>query len=140
MSDRTESIETYFREAMSRVGAIGLPLTPERWEAEAPEDPSNLHRPFGWMPPYQRAPGLFVFRFCPTLIASQTAHLDDKALTEYLEAVSFCADLHITHWELSDDDREALITRALYDIASGSLALLGDVQMRALDAAKAAEA
>lgn len=140
MSERAETIESYFREAMIRVGGIALPLTPERWEAEAPEDPSNLHRPFGWMPPYQRAPGLFVLRFCPTIIEAQTAHLDDTQLEEYLNVLSFSADLHITHWERPPEDRERLIDRTLYDIAPGSMQLLNDVQMRAMDTAGNGEA
>jgi len=130
---RTDKIEAFFKAWATRVGCIAIPLNSDRWEAEVPAEPSGVHRPYGWMPPYQRVPQLFVFRFCPTIIDSQTAHLSDDRMEEYLDAVAFVSDLHITNWERSDDERNRLVDRVLYDVAPGSFTLLTEVQMKSME-------
>lgn len=136
MSSRTETIQKYFEGHMKRCATLAVPLSTRHWCFEAPED--RVHRPYGWLPPYQTARGTFVFRFCPEVIDAQTSHLDEDALEEYLEVLVFSADLHITQWERPIEERDRLIDRTLYDIGPGSMRLLNEVQMKALDEARQA--
>jgi len=134
MNTRADIIEAHFVDHMERVGGVAVPLDPWRWAAVTLAGSSPIHRPFGWLPPCREVPGGFVLRFCPSIIETQTADLDDDRLLEYIDAISFSADLHITNWERTPEDRERTIDRVLYDIAPGTLRLLTEVQTKAMDA------
>lgn len=133
MPNRQAHIETEFSEHMRSITAVPLPLSRKRWEHEAPTDPMRLHRPFGWMPPFEQVAGFVVFPFCAELINEQTQDLSDADFATYLTIILFSCDLHVTHRARPVEDREQLIDRTLYDIAPTAMALLSRVQMSALD-------
>lgn len=95
--------------------------------------PEDSHKLFGWLPPVLEG-RVFVVRYCPEIIAEQLEGLENHQVSDYLLTLTFSWDLHITNFESSREEREALINRCLYDIAPKSMSLLSEIQMRALDA------
>jgi hypothetical protein len=99
------------------------------WFDEAPEDPTNLHRPFG----YILTTDGFRLHFCVELVVAQSADLTDREFEAYLDVIDVHLCKHISH--LDADDLEADVDNAIYEMAPGSLRLLNEVSMRALDRA-----
>lgn len=85
--------------------------------------------PFGWTPVGED----LTFRFCPELIAEQTAQLEDEWLRKYLDAVETTADLLAIHSDIEDlDARWAHVEGLIYELGPDSLGLMSDVQLAAL--------
>ncbi len=101
---------------------------PDEWLRDAPEDETNLHRPYGYVPPT-----LDDLHFCPDIVVAQCADLKDEEFEDYLNVIEIHIYGHITH--MNDDDVERVVDRAVYDVAPGSTALMSRVQMQALDRA-----
>lgn len=76
---------------------------------------------------------------CPELIANQIEHLDEDDRKHYMEMVGWLCDRHITlrvmRRDIGDDDeaRHRVIEDELYERAVGSLDLISQVELRALD-------
>jgi len=104
------------------------------WDATAPADPTNLHRPFGWVPPFEVEIGKAIFMFSPELIARQTAALTDVEFQQLIDVIQFMADGHLIHSFLDDPtERTRLVEQQLHTTAPGSFQLLSRVQMLILD-------
>jgi len=133
-ADRHETIVSFLEASMERAGASasGWPL--ERFVAEAPMDPTMLHRPYGWMPPIS---GVLIF--CPALIETQTKALADDELDDYLNTISLAACLHLAHGDQPPEVREAMIFDALVTTSPKGVEVAGRVQMAAMDAALGAD-
>jgi hypothetical protein len=135
MADRiaviSERLEKFYRSTYSV--PVVVPL--ERWDSDAPPDPTRLHRPFGFSPPYEVA-GFVArrFAFCPELIAAQTSDLGDVGLHEYLDYIEYHSSLHLAHAGMDVYELEEVIDRVVADSAIGTLCLVNEVQMRCLDA------
>lgn len=100
--------------------------TADEWFADAGPDESNLHRPFGFLPPT-----LDTLDLSAEVIVEQCRGLSDDDFGHYLNALDVHICGHITHFE--NPDAERIIDRALYDLAPDAAALLSEVQMQALD-------
>lgn len=155
MSDRTIEARTglvndRFVAHFLDAAVVPRPMTKFEWSTAAFVDPSRLHKPYGWMPPFgldgehptgcacyacERGENveLILAPFCPALIAEQTAHLDDHMLEHYLDAVDYMTSLQIAYRSMAWQERERLIDLALYEAAPGSMEILNEVQMLALD-------
>ena len=122
------------------IGAIARPMTRFEWLATSDlSDPSNLHRPYGWIPPHEVAGAAdddfatVIAPFCPGLIAEQTRFLLDEAFLHYVDTIEYQLCLHIVHRDLPWQEREALIDKQLWETAPGSMELQNRVQLRILD-------
>jgi hypothetical protein len=121
------------------IGAIAQPLTLFEWMTTDLADPSNLHRPYGWVPPYEidgepaAEAATVVAPFCPALIADQTRFLLQREFEQYLDTIEYQLCLHIVHRSLPWQEPEALVDRLLYDTAPGSMELQNRVLLRILD-------
>ena len=75
--------------------------------------------------------------FCVERIQKQTAHLDDEDLINYMRVVLWIFDRHIVlayqHPDMTAMERHRAIESELYDIATDSMVLLSQVEMRALE-------
>lgn len=98
----------------------------EAWKALAILDPSNLHQPFGFLPPTPQSLSVSL-----DVIVNQCDYLSDDDFGHYLNALDVHICGHIEHW--GKDDVEEIIDRNLYDLAAGSVSLMSEVQMKALD-------
>lgn len=157
-NDRTELINDRARRITERLvtnflmaAVVPKPMTKFEWATTAElSDPSNLHRPYGWVSPFTVGgphpegcgcsgcvagdnPEMILAPFCPTLIAEQTADLDDDIFEKYVDTLEFCTSWHIVHRDLSWEDRERTVDDLLYDTAHGSMELLNAIQMGILD-------
>lgn len=129
---RCAHIKDHLSATLTRCAAVAIEMDPERWKAAT--EPGNLRRLYGWVPPYPQTPvGPFVLEYCPEIIDAQTKDLSDDELDQYLEAIGFHASMHIQHHERTIEERELLIDRTLYDIGPGSIALMSQVQLAAMD-------
>lgn len=129
---------------------VPKPMSKFEWSTADLNDPSRVHKPYGWVPP-QKAEGrhpedcecfacvrgevveLIVAPFCPALIAEQTTGLDDETFHMYLDVIDYTTSLHITYRDLPWEERERTVDDKLYEVAPGSMELLNAVQMGALD-------
>ncbi len=131
---RYQTIVSFLEASMERAGAAASAWPRERFLAEAPMDPTMLHRPYGWMPPIS---GVLIF--CPDLIETQTKALDADELDDYLNTISLAACLHLAHGDQPPEVREAMIFDALVTTSPHGLKVAGRVQMATMDAARAGE-
>jgi hypothetical protein len=118
---RAEFAEQFLQRRLASLCRLDA-YSPDRWTFE----------PHGWSPPVQHE-GLFVFRFCPAVLADQATDLDDREFEGYLRAVVATIQLHIIHSDLPYHERVQRVDDELYDLASGTLELLSRVQLGALD-------
>lgn len=88
---------------------------------------------FGYALPQRREDDEWEIRFCAEIIAAQTLPLSEEELTQYLDAILWTLDMHITHNHLDEDERRLHVENTLASIAPGSLAMMNDVQVRAID-------
>lgn len=127
-----ERLETHFGHPDMLHDVIVLPDA--EWDEKAPADPTNLHRPFGWVPPFEVRVGKGEFWFCPERIARQTTGLTDKELSAYIDIIQFGGDAHVCHYHVDDPWKRMQIVEArLYDKAPGSFDLLNRVQLAVID-------
>jgi hypothetical protein len=110
----------------------------EHWWEDAPADPTNLHRPFGFVPPIPD--GLtttLIWPVCPEIITEQTAHLNDRDLEGYLVTLGMHAGLHVgvdvAGGEETPYEIEAMVDRVTYEMSPVIAAMVNEVQMRVLD-------
>lgn len=121
--DHLHHVESYLYNRLSPVMRVSAFL-PEGWPGPAR----------GWEAPVEHE-GLFVFSYCPAVIAAATAELHPDERDDYLRAIAACVMLHIINHEVPDDQRVAVVESQLYDSNPGALALLSRIQFAALDAA-----
>jgi hypothetical protein len=121
------------------IGTIARPMTRFEWLTTDLSDPSNLHRPYGWIPPFELLDSpddetaTVIGPFCPALIAEQTRFLLDEPFVQYIDTIEYQLCLHILHRHLPWQDRESLVDKLLWDTAPGSMELQNRVQLRILD-------
>jgi hypothetical protein len=133
------------------IGAVPLTLSKFSWSNATLPDPSNLHRMYGWVPPYtnenvshpEDCPcsacadhadvETVVAPFSPELIVDQSRFLDDEHFTMYVDTIEWSVSMHITHRTMPWEEREAFIDKQLFDVAEDSMSLQNDVQMKILD-------
>lgn len=128
---RADMINDRLIEHCTSIGVIPQPLNADVWP---PGEDSLGYWRFGWQAPEFFLPaGKFHVPFCAEIIAGQTARLSDSELDEYLRAVEFMLDKHITLSAQPDAERDEAITKLLYDLGPNTLALLNRVQLAALD-------
>lgn len=123
--NRTEIIKArLIQHYENTVGHVAVAaVSEEEWDSN----------PFGWEFP-KRIPGEgFSFTFCAEIIQRATAELSQSDFDNYLMALCFLGDVHITNCDLSPEERTRVAERALYDIAPGSIQLLSRVQLHTLD-------
>ena len=150
--NRTEQVTLRLSSHILDVGILPMYLSKEAWAKAELEDPSNLHKPFGWAPPIAGDPDashpencscyhcsngddpeVIWLPFCADIIAEQSAHLDDEQFSNYLDVITWTISMQITYRHLPWEEREALIDKQLVDDAEGSMRLLNEVQMAVLD-------
>lgn len=129
----------HIRERLKRHCLIELevptsPMPIEDWQLAIGD--LGPHARFGvaWPMPWDDEPHLIV-AFCPELIDRVTERLSEADLDAYLSAVEFLVDKQISHI-VDGLTREQAVVRAeddLNEIAGGSLVLLSDTQIAALD-------
>ncbi|HVV38345.1 MAG TPA: hypothetical protein VHC63_17180 [Acidimicrobiales bacterium] len=124
---RLRLVEDRFSEIAEALGLELLFIAPSDWWRAAPADPSNLHRPFGYLP----TTDLRTLHASPELILEQTTGLDEADFDAYLDALEVHVYKHITYFD--EDDVEGLIDRDIYAMAPGSMRLLNAVSMEILD-------
>ena len=118
---RLRHVESFLHDHL--FGVVRLdPHPPEGWTGSR----------FGWDPPLLHE-GLFVLPYCPAILARVTAKLFVDETDDYLRALVSCISLHVIHHELPEPERVRTVESALYDTAPGSLALLSQIEMAALD-------
>lgn len=153
VTDRTVEVMDRLNAHCLYIGILPAAKIKEQWATADLYDPSNLHRPYGWVPPFHEpeiahpeicpcaacAAGAnvatFVLRFCPEIIAEQSVEvgLDDEHFTLYLDVIEYLISMFVLHRDKPWDEREALVDKALWDEAEDSLKLLTSVQMAVLD-------
>jgi hypothetical protein len=121
MQDRTNHVQDFLSHRLAPVCRLDI-YPADTWQGS----------PFGWDPPFMHE-GLFVFRYCPDLIASHTAKLFGDDVDDYLMAIVSCAFLHVIHSDVPDEERTRVVESVLYDTAPGSVELLSSVEAAALD-------
>jgi hypothetical protein len=149
--DRITYTRNRLTEHCLEMGILPVALSLAEWEITNYEDPSNLHKPYGWVPPIVDPhgrhpepclcahcqegadPETIHLPFCPELIAEQCTTLDDEEFEQYIDVLDWSFSLHVTHRETPWEEREALIDKLLYDAAEDSMALQNGVQMATLD-------
>jgi hypothetical protein len=153
--DRILYVNDRLGEQCLSIGVIPMILRAEEWIAAPVKDPSNLHKPYGWVPPYVSTdleehhpdgckcsacvagldPETIYAPFCPEIIAQQTidAELDDQTFTMYVDTLDYSFSMHVIHRALPWEEREALIDGMLFDEAEDSMRLQNQVQMKILD-------
>jgi len=139
-ADRTTLVRDRLVHCLAdEVGAVPRPMA--RFELAIADlaDPSNLHKPYGWVPPCEvegdaeAESATVIAPFSPALIAEQTRFLYAADLLLYLDTIEFSMCLHIVHRHLPWAEREAAVDARLWDVAPGSMELQNRVQMRILD-------
>jgi hypothetical protein len=124
---------------VDEIGATARPMTRFEWAVADLSDPSNLHKPYGWIPPYEvegdpdDESATIIAPFCPGLIAEQTRFLYDSPFEEYVDIIDYSMSLQIIHRHLPWPEREAAVDHRMWEEASGSMELQNRIQMRILD-------
>lgn len=148
--NRIEHVTARLTDMLHDIGCVAQPLSKFEWLNTPLADPSNLHRMYGWVPPFlvdgpHPVPCLcsacdagasvetVVGAFSPELIAEQTAFLDDRHFEAYVDTIHWSFSMHILHRHLPWDEKEALVDKAMYDVAEDSMVLQNDVQMFILE-------
>lgn len=152
--DRILYVNDRLTEQCLEIGVLPRALTKAHWLTADLNDPSNLHRQYGWVPPIiggpdehhpagcpcsgcveGRDPEMITQPFCPELVAEQSfeADLDDQQFEMYVDVLDYSVSMHIIHRDLPWQEREALVDKALFDEAEDSMRLQNVVQMRILD-------
>lgn len=153
LEDRILYVNERLSEQCLEIGVIPMVLRANQWPTSPLKDPSNLHRPYGWVPAYVGEgvheidcgcsaciAGVELHEtiyapFCPELIAQQTidAELDDQMFLMYVDTLDYSISMHIIHRSLPWEAREAFIDKQLFDEAEDSMRLQNQVQMKILD-------
>jgi hypothetical protein len=156
LEDRVLYVNDRLSDQCLEIGVIPMVLRLDEWPTAPLKDPSNLHKPYGWVPPYVgdpddhhdvdcicgacatgEDPEMIYAPFCPELIAQQTidAELDDESFTMYVDTLDYSFSMDIILRALPWEESEALIDKMLFDEAEDSMRLQNQVQMRILDSA-----
>lgn len=107
------------------------------WE-DVGDDPTGLHKPFGFMPHRLDRPRIAV-EFCAEIIAEQGLHLSDEDFTRYLQYLEGHVHMHVSHTGetqtgfYDDDELEAVIDRTLTEAMPRLVSIANQVQLQALD-------
>lgn len=133
MNDRIDYLAQRLIEHHTEIGSEPVVLSKLGWVNSTYPDPSNLHKAYGWVPPFEREDGTVVAPFCPSLIVEQSSFLDDASFESYCDTIEWSMSLHVTHRALAWYDREALIDKTLLELAEDSMQLQNRVQMQILD-------
>lgn len=134
---RIRAVIVHLRSRITKDADIEF-VPPERWDEVAGDDPTNLHRPFGFFGPSVGGPRLVV-HFCAERIAEQSLFLDDEDAGRYLSYVEAHMHMHISHLEevlsgfYTIKELEGVIDRTLSDSVPRMVEIANAVQMRALD-------
>jgi hypothetical protein len=132
LTDRRKSVALHFQKTADDLELMLHDYGIDEWVSVAPpDDETNLHRPYGYLP----TKDLETLHFSPNLIAAQTAELEEDAFVAYLDVVDVHVLLHVTHY--ANPDVERIVDKAIYDLAPGSAAVLSEVMMTVLDRAAA---
>jgi hypothetical protein len=115
-------------------------LQPGVWADLADLDPTQLHHPYGWIPPTLQcwvAPRTVLC--CPEIIEQQTSGMPAEQRASYLVALAVSADIHHRFESLPSAERIAAVDDVLYDQFPDLLRTLTDVSMAALDELRASQ-
>lgn len=150
LEDRLAYVSHRLTTHLHDIGAVPLTLSKFSWTNATLPDPSNLHRMYGWVPPYVNdsphpaecgcsacADGTevetVVAPFSPELIVEQSQSLDDGDFEQYVDTIEWSVSMHITHRDVPWEAREAMVDKTLFDVAEDSMRLQNKVQMLVLD-------
>lgn len=113
------------------------------WLTKPLDDPNNLHRMYGWLPPKEVPPEegpefagshvIVIAPFCPEIIAEQTLHLTAEEHAFYMDTIFVSTALHLAHRDKPLEERERIIEEYMWTEGEDSMRLMNAVQMRALD-------
>lgn len=138
--NRSELIDNYFHDHCASIEITRSSQNRETF-AILGDDPNNLYRPYGWLPPsfvwYAADDDLeyrmFTFTYCKEIILEQVRKLSDSELLRYLDVIHYYVNLHITYCETPVALRDKIIEEELWKVAPGSMMFLNQVQMAVLD-------
>lgn len=135
MADSRAQLATYrFHNVYTDMWVNVLFLDGEEWDEVCATQTTTDCR-YGWTLPYddeESATGIGL-AFNVPMIVEQTRHLDDDQFNEYLDAIEYRLNNHITLYDdYDEEERCRIIDNLLYDRGPGSMQLLNDVQMRVL--------
>lgn len=150
LQERAAAIAARLVDHLHEIGAVPQPMTKFEWMNAKLEDPSNLHRMYGWVPPFVAdvshpegcgctvcCAGVdaetVVAPFCPELIAEQSEFLDDDLYDAYMDTIHWSLSMHILYRHMDWQEREIAVDKKLLEIAEDSMQLQNDVQMRILE-------
>ena len=133
IAERTKLVNDRLVFHFEDIGCVLQPMSKFEWATAQLEDPSNLHRPYGWVPPFTDEKGAIFAPYCPSLIAEQTAHLDDGDFESYLSGIEFITALQIANRNLPWQERERVIEERIWAEGKDTLSLMSAVQMAVLD-------
>lgn len=133
-----EVIRAIFVEDMEDVADL-IEIPADRWFAEAPEDPTRMHRPFGFLPPTpidddDPRDDSYEVLYSPELIARQVGTRSDPEVEEYAGALSWHCHQHVIHFHegYTADELERHIDNTLYGMAPRTARNVSEVQANAL--------
>ncbi len=137
---RSEIIDKYFADHCARIEIVCSPQDQEEF-ATLGEDPNNLYRPYGWLPPvfvwYTAEDGLdhriITFIYCNEIMTHQMEKLSDDHFKQYLDVIHYYLNLHIVYCETPVAQRDKMIEAELWNVGPGSLVFLNHFQMAVLD-------
>lgn len=136
IAERTKLVNDRLVFHFEDIGCVLQPMSKFEWTTAQLEDPSNLHRPYGWVPPFEGKNGdeFAIFApYCPSLIAEQTVDLDDGDFDSYLSGIEFITALQIANRNLPWQERERVIEARVWTEGEDTLRLMSAVQMAVLD-------
>lgn len=106
-------------------------LSLPEWD-RVPDKPTRFR--FGYMPPVRPEHGVTpVVVFSPDLIACTTAWLNDMQFDAYMTTIEAMMAAHLEHPDLPSDVVMSRAESDIYAVAPSCLALLHEVEMKAMD-------
>jgi hypothetical protein len=135
--NRVDHIVAFFEANMNRFEDDDLTIKlirvrPANWVIQRHADPTQVHSPFGYMPP-TIALGELVFIYCPEIVDAQTGLLTDSDFIDYLLFISTHVTMHIEYYDVPDEEAERLIDSRMYDLSARTMGIVNRVHLRALD-------
>jgi hypothetical protein len=135
LSDRTAIVTDYFEPLYRGMYMnVYIALDDTDWEEfSADRGPETR---FGYTLPFEdeESESGTSIAFYPWLISRQTEHLDTGEFNDYLKAVEYRLNNHITLFDdYDEEERIRIVDNLLYDRGPGSMHLLNDVQLKAID-------
>lgn len=136
MAERAEETEDRFTEVF---GALDMMVTfafdDDDWDRICEDHPGPETR-FGWTTPFDddESPVGLGIAFHVDRIVDQSAHLDDMLFGEYVDAIEYQLNHHLVLYDdYTAEERAVMADDVLYENGPGSMQLMSDVQLAALD-------